>query len=248
MSSLRDHFERVRAEKAARQANADPRLSARGRQLNRPLGSTMIRQNQPVFDGQPDGEYPLDDDNPDAGSPIELKFFNDWQSLQGIQSQAKKNELKADFLPYYLPWIEGTLAAGISGQNDMLVQLMVWALDTHEFDTATRIAEFALLNDMAMPEPFTRDVATVYAEQLASEVTKKADKPSEHTDILAKAIEVTNDHDMPDPVRAKLYRAYGDALKADKPTDAIAAYEKAIAIYPDVGCKTDLSKLKAAQG
>jgi hypothetical protein len=45
-----------------------------------------------------------------------------------------------------------------------------------------------------------------------------------------------------------LYRAYGDALKADKPTDAIAAYEKAIAIYPDVGCKTDLSKLKAAQG
>jgi protein-disulfide isomerase len=26
------------------------------------------------------------------------------------------------------------------------------------------------------------------------------------------------------------------------------AYEKAIAIYPDVGCKTDLSKLKAAQG
>lgn len=54
---------------------------------------------------------------------------------------------------------------------------------------------------------------------------------------------------MPDPVRAKLYRAYGDVLKADKPTDAITAYEKAIAIYPsDVGCKTDLSKLKAAQG
>ena len=105
MSSLRDHFERVRAEKAARQANADPRLSTHGRQLNRPLGSTMTRQKQPVFDGQPDGEYPLDDDNPDAGSPIELKFFNDWQSLQGIQSQAKKNELKADFLPYYLPWI-----------------------------------------------------------------------------------------------------------------------------------------------
>ena len=101
MSSLRDHFERVRAEKAARQANADPRLSARGRQLNRPLGNTMTRQTAPVQDA----EYTDDDENPDAGSPIELKFFNDWQSLQGIQSQAKKNELKADFLPYYLPWI-----------------------------------------------------------------------------------------------------------------------------------------------
>ena len=244
MSSLRDHFERVSAEKKARQANVDPRLSARGRQLNRPLGDTMTRQSQPMHDG----EYLLNDENPDADSPIELKFFNDWESLQGIQSQAKKNELKADFLPFYLPWIEGTLAAGISDQNDMLVKLMVWALDTHDFTTATNIAEFALLNKMAMPEPFTRDVATVYAEQLASEVMKNADNPSEHADILAKAIEVTNGSDMPDPVRAKLYRAYGDALKADKPTDAITAYDKAIAIYPDVGCKTDLAKLKAAQG
>lgn len=242
MSSLRDHFERVSAEKKALQANTDPRLSARGQQLNRPLGNTMTRQSQPVHDG----EYPLDDENPDADSPIELKFFNDWQSLQGIQSQAKKNELKADFLPYYLPWIEGTLAAGVSGQNDMLVQLMVWALDTHDFDTATNIAEFALLNEMAMPEPFTRDVATVYAEQLASEVTKRVDNPSDHADTLAKAIEVTNGYDMPDTVRAKLYRAYGDALKADKPTEAITAYEKALKIDDSVGCKVDLSKLKSA--
>ncbi len=244
MSSLRQHFERVRAEKAARQKNADPRLSAQGRQLNRPLGNTMTRQTAPVQDA----EYTDDDENPDAGSPIELKFFNDWESLAGIQSHAKKNELKAEFLPYYLPWIDGTVAAGVSGQNDMLVKLMVWALDTHDFDTATRIAEFALLNNMAMPEPFTRDVATVYAEQFASEVIKNIDNPSEYADILAKAIDITNDNDMPDQVRAKLYRAYGNALKAAKPTDAINAYEKAIKLDEAVGAKSDLSKLKAAQG
>ena len=62
MSSLRDHFERVRAEKAARQANADPRLSARGRQLNRPLGNTMTRQTAPVQDA----EYTDDDEIPSA--------------------------------------------------------------------------------------------------------------------------------------------------------------------------------------
>ena len=244
MSSLRDHFQRVSAEKAARQANADPRLSARGRQLNRPLGNTMTRQTAPVKDA----EYPDDDENPDAGSPIELKFFNDWQSLQGIQSQAKKNELKADFLPFYKPWIDGTLAAGVSGQNDMLVKLMVWALDTHDFDTATNIAEFALLNNMVMPEPFTRDVATVYAEQFASEIIKNIENTNEYADTLAKAIEVTNDHDMPDQVRAKLYRAYGNALKTDKPSEAINAYEKAIKLDEAVGAKSDLAKLKAAQG
>lgn len=242
MSSLRDHFERVRAEKAARQANADPRLSARGRQLHRPIGNTMTRQTAPVQDA----EYPDDDGNPDAGSPIELKFFNDWESLQGIQSQAKKNELKADFLPFYLPWIDGTLAAGVSGQNDMLVQLMVWALDTHDFDTATRIAEFALLNNMAMPEPFTRDVATFYAEQFAHEIIKRIEDPSEYAETLAKAVEITNDHDIPDPARAKLYRAYGNALKDDKPSEAIVAYEKAIKLDEAVGAKSDLSKLKSA--
>ena len=248
MSSLRDHFERVRAEKVARQANADPRLSAKGRQLNRSLGATMTHQDQPVYDAQANQDYPLDDDNPDANSPLELKFFTDWESLAGIQSQAKKNELKAEFLPYYLPWIEGTLAAGVSGQNDMLLKLMVWALDTHDFDTATNIAEFALLNDMAMPEPFTRDVATVYAEQFASEIIKNIENTNEYADTLAKAIEVTNDHDMPDQVRAKLYRAYGNALKTDKPSEAINAYEKAIKLDEAVGAKSDLAKLKAAQG
>lgn len=239
MSSLRDHFERVRAEKAARKT--DPRLSARNQQLSRPLGNTMTRQTTPVFDG----EYPLEDDNPDRGSPIELKFYNDWESLQGIQSQSKKNELKAEFLPFYKPWIEGTLSAGVSGQNDMLVQLMVWALDTHDFATATDIAEFALLNEMAMPEPFTRDVATFYAEQFAHEIIKRIDDPSEYADTLAKAVEITNTTDMPDPVRAKLYRAYGNALKNDKPSEAIKAYEIAIAKDPTVGAKTDLAKLKA---
>lgn len=237
MSSLRDHFERVRAEKAARKT--DPRLSAQ--RNSRPLGNTMTRQTTPVFDGQVD-----DDDNPDAGSPIELKFWNDWQSLEGIQSQAKKNELKADFLPYYKPWIEGVLAAGVSGQNDMLVRLMIWALDTHDFATATNIAEFALLNDMAMPEQFNRDIATFYAEQFATEVIGNTEDSSEYAELLAKAIEITNPHDIVDPARAKLYRAYGNALKADKPSEAITAYEKAIALDKSVGAKTDLAKLKSA--
>lgn len=224
MSSLRDHFERVRAEKLARQANA------------RPMGTTMTRQTAPVIDAEPD-----------IGSSIELKFFNDWERLSAIQSHSKKNELKAEFLPFYKPWIEGTLAAGVSAQNDMLLKLMVWSLDTHDFSTATDIAEFALLNNMAMPEPFSRDVATVYAEQFASEIIKRSDSAATYTDTLARAVDITNAHDMPDPVRAKLYRAYGNALRDDKPQDAIKAYERAIMLDDGAGCKTDLAKLKASE-
>lgn len=227
MSSLKQHFEKKRAEKQARK---------RGEMLK------VLPQNTPIFDGE---FADFDDDNtsnPDEYSGIELKFFNDWEKLNAMQSHSKKNELKAEFLPHYLPYIEGVIASGVGVQNDMLLKLMVWALDTHEFDVATNIAEFALLNDMAMPEPFSRSVATVYSEQLASEIVK-FDLQIEQS-LLEKAINLTQDYDMPDQVRAKLYRAYGDVLKHDEPKQAIIAYETALRFDEKVGVKTDLANLK----
>lgn len=225
MSSLKQHFDRVQAEKQARK---------RGETF------TVLPQNTPVFDG----EF-ADDDNTfssDEHSGIELQFFNDWEQLDAMQSHSKKNELKAELLPHYLPYIEGVIASGVGVQNDMLLKLMVWALDTHEFDVATNIAEFALLNDMAMPEPFSRSVATVYSEQLASEIIKfnLTIEPA----LLSKAIDLTKDYDMPDQVRAKLYRAYGDVLKHDEPKQAVTAYETALRFDDKVGVKTDLANLK----
>ncbi|WP_019519948.1 phage terminase small subunit [Faucicola boevrei] len=223
MSSLKQHFERVQAEKQARKRGETLKISP---------------QNKPLFDADDSEET----DNPDDSNPLELKFFNDWQQLSNLQSHSKKNELKAEFLPHYIPYIEGVIASGVGVQNDMLLILMVWALDVHEFGVASNIAEFALLNDMAMPEPFSRDVATVYAENLANEVLTHnlvLDK-----ELLQKAIDITQDYDMPDPVRAKLYRVFGDSLKADELTQAITAYETALKLDEKVGVKTLLTNLK----
>lgn len=231
MNSLRQHFERMQAEKAARAKVADPRLSAQGR----PLGQTLTRQNQPVQDGE-------SSDSAADASNIELKFFNDWEQLSGIQSRSKKDELKTELLPHYQPYIDGTLSAGVGEQNDMLLKLMVWSLDTQNLITATNIAEFALLNGMVMPEPFTRDVATVFAEQFSDELLKR--DATTDADLVQRAIDITSGHDMPDQVRAKLYRVLGDSLKTDHAADAIGAYEKALKLDPAAGCKTDLAQLK----
>lgn len=236
-NSLRNHFVKTQAARKAAAANADPRLSAQV--LGRRTGTTMVSQSTPINDAPSD-----DDTNPDAGSNIELKFWNDDQHLSNIQSISHKIELKKEFLPFYLPWIEGTIAEGVGGQNDMLVKLMVWCLDAHEFKTAISIAEYALLNDFVMPEPFTRDVATVFVEQLSDEMLKNVDNVGAHAELIQRAVDSTTAQDMPDQVRAKLYRVLGDSLKDAKPDDAIHAYETAIKLDDSVGCKKDLGQLR----
>lgn len=240
-NSLREHFIRTSAAQKAKAANNDPRLSAQV--LGRRTGTTMVMTSTPISDAPSDG-----DTNPDAGSNIELKFWNDDQQLSNIQSISHKTELKKEFLPFYVPWIEGTIAEGVGGQDDMLVKLMVWCLDTHDFKTATDIAEYALLNDFVMPEPFTRDVATVFVEQLSDELLsiRKDTDTAIYADLIQRAIDSTTSQDMPDQVRAKLYRAFGDSLKDAKPDEAITAYEIAIKLDDKVGCKKDLAQLTKA--
>lgn len=240
-NSLREHFIRTSAAQKAKAANNDPRLSAQV--LGRRTGTTMVMTSTPISDAPSDG-----DTNPDAGSNIELKFWNDDQHLSNIQSISHKTELKKEFLPFYVPWIEGTIAEGVGGQDDMLVKLMVWCLDTHDFKTATDIAEYALLNDFVMPEPFTRDVATVFVEQLSDELLsiRKDTDTAIYADLIQRAIDSTTSQDMPDQVRAKIYRAFGDSLKDAKPDEAITAYEIAIKLDDKVGCKKDLAQLTKA--
>lgn len=234
MSSLKQHFEKVQAEKAALAKTHDPRLSARPRQANRPLGNTMTRQAEPVHDGESQSEA--------EPSNMELRFFNDWEQISAVQSRQTKNDRKAEILPNYKGWIDGTLAAGTGEQNDMLLKLMVWQLDTQDLTNASKIAEYAILNDMVMPEPFSRSPAAVFAEQFADELIK-SDAEVDET-VIMHALDITNDADMPDQIRAKLYRAYGNALKITKPDEAIKAYEKALKLDPAVGCKSELNQLK----
>lgn len=233
MSSLREHFERTQAQKKAQRDNRDPRLSA---QLPDGVSGVAGDDMPSVLHAKSTATT--------ATTQLEVRFFNDWEQLSNIQSHEAKNAKKAELLPAYIPWIEGTISEGIGAQNDMLLKLMVWCLDTHNLTLATDIAQFALLNNMAMPEPFTRDVATVYAEQMADEGLKNIADIADYANVYAKAVELTSGYDMPDPVRAKLYRAWGNSQRNVHPSDAITAYERALKLDPSVGCKQDLNALK----
>ena len=49
---------------------------------------------------------------------------------------------------------------------------------------------------------------------------------------------------MVDEVRAKIYRALGDALNQAQPMEAVSAYKNALRYNPRAGCKKDLDQLE----
>ena len=98
-----------------------------------------------------------------------------------------------------------------------------------------------------MPEPYARDTATIFAEQLADGLIDDPDVAT-HADLIAKAIDLVRGCDMVDQVRAKLYKAQGLALAAYRPSEAITAYEMALRLDAKVGVKQILDKLKRDMG
>ena len=140
MNSLRKHYLATIALMAANAESADPRYSKQGR----PTGTTLTRQNDPIIDAETI-------QNPDHHNPLELKFFNDFEQISNVQSQSKRNELKAELLPEYQSYINDCLAAGVSDQNDMLLKLMVWAMDAHDFETGTETIDSWLSTVYTIP-------------------------------------------------------------------------------------------------
>jgi|GEM_PF-80075 len=233
MNSMQAHFERKSAEKAARiKSDQQKHLS----EMQRIRTGYVAPQPEPE-----DIQIPAHN-----AETIELRLFSDMQRLKQIQSRQAKQELKAELLPAYLPWIEGTLTQSPAPQNDVLVHLMVWAIDCAEFSLALTIAKHAILNDMVMPEPYTRTLPTVFAEQLAESVLELQSYPKGLSDTVEQALDLVKRLDMPDEVRAKLFKALGATLSEDRPKDAKGAYEIALRLDSKCGVKKIIEGLDRA--
>ncbi|KAE9955141.1 terminase, partial [Escherichia coli] len=59
--------------------------------------------------------------------------------LKVIQSKAAKAELKKTLLPDFSGWIDGTLESDSGRQDEVIVTLMVWAVDCGDLPLALRI-------------------------------------------------------------------------------------------------------------
>ena len=230
INSMREHREKMLAIKAQKMAqNPDPRLRKKAVIMGVDPESTVLKAN-------------TDSATPTAN--IELRLFNHISQLKNTKSTQEKITKKKEWLPEYLGYIDGCLAVSPSAQNTTLVTLMVWAVDAGEYELAIRIAEFAILNDMVMPEGHIRGIAEFVTEQCAIDFCDDLDLAIAHAELIKKIIELGVGEQMVDQARAKIYRALGDALKDAQPIEAQHAYKNALRLDSKVGCKKDLTALE----
>lgn len=232
-NSMRQDRERKLAQKSAKMAlSADPRL----------LKKRVVMGYDP---GSPEGDQSVNVTLPESPTAnIELRLFNHLNQLKDNKSVQDKIELKKQWLPEYYGYIDGCLAISPSAQNTSLVTLMIWAVDAVQYELAVRIAEYALLNDMVMPEGHSRGIAEFITEQCANDFNDDIDLAIENAEVIQRIIDLGVGEQMVDQVRAKIFRSLGDALNEAQPVEALNAYKNALRLNSKVGCKKEVTALE----
>lgn len=121
------------------------------------------------------------------------------------------------------------------------------------YDAALDIAAYVLAHGLTMPDRFERTAGCVVAEEIGI-AALNALKTGAAFDlgVLSRAVEVTDGHDMPDQVRARLLlaRARGllatnteaTPLDAEAVSTAIDDLRRAIQLHDSCGGKEDLKR------
>lgn len=190
-------------------------------------------------------------DKPQTGDQYQLMkvaLIEDRRRLHDIQSIERKIEVKKDLMPQYLPYIDGVLAAGTGAEDDVLMTLMIWLLDIGDMDKGLEVADYALTHKLSSPDNYQRTTAAIVAEEIAEYYLRKvAAKQSicEGVDKLALTSKLTESHDMPDQVKAKLCKALGLALRDCNNFDAaIIQLKRALELDERSGVKSEIAKLE----
>ncbi len=168
------------------------------------------------------------------------------RTLKGIQSIERKIDAKRTMLPVYKPWIDGLLAADRGGQDDVLVTVMLWTLDTGDLEGALPMASYVLRHGLSTPDRYERTAATMIAEEVADTAIKQQEASAGPSlPLLNRYLALLADCDIFDQVRAKLHKAVGRACLADGlKQQAAEHYRRAIELHDKVGIKKELEVLE----
>ena len=188
------------------------------------------------------------------------------RTLKTIQSTERKIEAKRKMLPDFEDYVTGALEGGQGAHDMVLTTVLVWHLDVGSWARALEIAAYALRHNLALPDRYERDLATLLIDETATAANAGKLVGDEALRVLAEVDGLTADRDAPDQARAKLHKAIGYALMGKTPTNepdittldeskarkAMDHLERAHNLFDKVGVKKDMERLerriKAATG
>ncbi len=165
--------------------------------------------------------------------------------LKTIQALARKLTAKAQFLPEYDAYIDGTIKGNCGLQDEVFVTVLLWHIDVGNISRAIELAAYALKHDLVMPDRFERNLACTIAEEIAETAARliETDTPVPSLDLKA-VLALTAECDMYDEARAKLLRQLGQAYETEGQLEAaLAAYQEALRLNDKVGVKKFIEKV-----
>jgi hypothetical protein len=192
-------------------------------------------------------ETPANSRNANAYELMLMKLAEDKRRLKQVQSMESKAEVKRKILPEYESWVSGVLEGNLGVQDDVLMTTMVWDIDAGKYVDALKIARYAITHKLSMPDQYKRTTATLIAEEMADAAIKaRSSGVGFDVEQLQIADEITAGEDMPDEVRAKLFKAIGYSMASDKTklAETIEILKRANALHDKVGVKKDIEKLE----
>ncbi len=168
------------------------------------------------------------------------------RTLKGIQSIERKIDAKRTMLPTYKPWIDGLLAADRGGQDDVLVTVTLWHLDTGDLAGALPMADYVIRHKLNTPDQYERTAPTLIAEEVADTAIKLQEAGTgPDLFLLINYLRLLQDCDIFDQVRAKLHKAVGRAYLAEGGKEPAAEhYRRALELHDKVGIKKELEVLE----
>lgn len=177
--------------------------------------------------------------------PITLMLRQHQRDLKRIQSFERKAEFKQKILPRYTPWVEEVLAQQSGVLDDVLMFVMLWRIDSGDYDGALTIAEYALTHRLKIPGQQSRTTGCAVAEEIADAASHRyAVKKPLPLAILQRTMDLTIAEDMPDKVRAQLYKWLGYSQRDNQqPQQALVSLIRALALDKNVGVKSEIKQL-----
>jgi hypothetical protein len=211
------------------------------------------------------GGAATDDDNRPSPYRLQLAELGEClRELKQIQAREGKIARKRELIARFDAWVAGVLdahrAGGPAVQDDVVLTMMVWALDIEDHERALDLIAYVVGNDLVMPERYTRTAPTIVAE-IAADNALAALGRGEQPDLtfLQLVEEATREKDMIDQVRAKLHKAIGLTMIFEPSDDAepereraggwraalaaaIPQLKRALQLHDKVGVKKDIEK------
>ncbi|WP_275362435.1 phage terminase small subunit [Xenorhabdus bovienii] len=179
-----------------------------------------------------------------------LRF--DQARLSDLQSTERKIDYKRTVLESYDGWIEGVLGSDTGLADEVLTTVMIWQMDVGHYDRALTTADYVIRHNLPLPDRYLRTVGPLLVDEICDKALTLFSAGDAAVDpiplaILERLAELVTPLDMPNQVKAKLFKTLAYTLRLSPEREdkarALSLMQQALLLFVNIGVKKDIEAL-----